>query len=143
MKKENEWFAGESEADGKQIITRGRLFLNPDDQCKTYPTRLEVQWLYKGDEKAMPTTDEEEVIDMLMNRLTTCLEQGGVALLTTVHIGAQQAVYSYYTRNVDEAVEVLERTFAKLPQLPINIGAENDPTWSDYREVLTKFGMNA
>ncbi len=139
MNRENEWFAGELEAEGQRIVTRGRLFIDP--KMLLYPYRIEVQWLYKGAEGGMPTTQESEQIDKALNSLTLALEEQQVALLTAIHIGAKQAIYMYYVQNIDRFSQTLDQVFGSLPPLPINIGAEKDANWDEYKAMLQKFGM--
>ena len=92
----NDWFAGESESDKGRIITRGRMFAENGNTSGVFRTRVEIQWKYKGETDGMPSADETEVIDRIMNLLTEALERSKIAILTAIHIGGKQGLL--YTR---------------------------------------------
>ena len=80
----NDWFAGESESDKGRIITRGRMFAENGNTSGLFRTRVEIQWRYKGETDGMPSADETEVIDRIMNLLTESLERSKIAILTAI-----------------------------------------------------------
>lgn len=137
----NEWFAGESEAEGMQIITRGRMFLQSLKESGRYPVRMEIQWVYRSDSKGMPLPEETDLLEKSMNLLTDVLEEASVAVLTAVYIGAGQALYVYYTGQFREMSALINKTWSDFPELPIKIGMGSDPEWSDYLGMLDKFGI--
>ncbi len=140
MEKDNEWFVGESDADGKRIVTRGRLFRRKPG-ITHYKMRVEIVWQYKPDATGMPTPDETLRIDDVMNSLCDALEKDGLAHLTAIHIGAGHSVFVYYTRNIDDFSTRLDETLGRHPVLPIRIGAAPDENWSEYNEMLSRFSL--
>ena len=140
--KYNEWFAGESESDRGKIITRGRMFARDDHASETFLTRVEIQWEYRGEKDGMPSADETEVIDRIMNLLTESLEKSKIAILTAIHVGGKQALYVYYTQKLETFSERVNELLGRLPALPIRIGASADPDWSDYKQMLERFGIS-
>jgi len=138
----NDWFAGESESDKGRIITRGRMFAENGNTSGVFRTRVEIQWKYKGETDGMPSAAETEVIDRIMNLLTEALERSKIAILTAIHIGGKQALYVYYTQELQAFSGKVNELLGKLPSLPIQIGATGDPDWTDYKQMLKKFGIN-
>lgn len=138
----NEWFAGESESDSGRLITRGRMFADSGNVSGLFRTRVEIQWKYQGETDGMPSPEETDVIDRIMNLLTESLEKSGTAILTAIHIGAGQALYVYYTQELQAFSGRVNELLGKLPALPIQIGAIEDPDWTDYKQMLEKFGIN-
>lgn len=137
----NEWFAGESESDNGRIITRGRMFAEEGNTERLFRTRVEVQWKYKGEMDGMPSPEETDIIDRIMNLLTESLERSEIAILTAIHIGAGQALYVYYTQELQAFSGRVNELLEKLPLLPIKIGAAEDPDWTEYKQMLEKFGI--
>lgn len=140
MEKDNEWFVGESDADGKRIVTRGRLFRQKPD-ITHYKMRVEIVWQYKPDATGMPMPNETLRIDNVMNSLCDALEKDELAYLTAIHIGAGHSVFVYYTRNIDDFSTRLDETLGCYPVLPIRIGATPDENWSEYNEMLSRFSL--
>lgn len=139
----NEWFAGKSESDRGNIITRGRLFVEEESNIfNLFNIRIEVQWAYKGEKDGMPSAHETDVIDRIMILLTESLEKSNIAILTAIHIGGGQAVYVYYSQEIEAFSERVNELLGRLPVLPVKIGAEEDPEWSDYKSLLKKFGID-
>ena len=95
-----------------------------------------------GETDGMPSADETEVIDRIMNLLTESLERSKIAILTAIHIGGKQALYVYYTQELQAFSGKVNELLGKLPSLPIQIGATGDPDWTDYKQMLKKFGIN-
>ena len=77
-----------------------------------------------------------------MNLLTEALERSKIAILTAIHIGGKQALYVYYTQELQALSGKVNELLGKLPSLPIQIGATGDPDWTDYKQMLKKFGIN-
>lgn len=77
-----------------------------------------------------------------MNLLTESLEKSGIAILTAIHIGGGQALYVYYTQELQAFSGRVNELLGHLPALPVQIGAVEDTDWTDYKQMLEKFGIN-
>ena len=140
MEKNIEWFVGEAESDSGRIVTRGRMFPAAPDKS-VYKMRVEIVWQYKPDQTAMPLPDETVRMDDAMNSLCEAMEEDRLAWLTAIHIGGGCAVFVYYTRDIDVFSGRLDETLGKYPPLPIQVGAALDPSWHEYKEMLSRFSL--
>ena len=59
------------------------------------------------------------------------------ALMTGIFTGAGQRDWVFYTFSTDVFGSYLNRALAKLPLLPLEIYAENDPELAAYDEMLS------
>ena len=141
MQTSNEWFVADAENEGKPLIVRGRLFLDTMRQSGRFATRIALVWQYGGDSKGMPTDKETQGLDLLNEQLRQALEADGVAVLTAIFIGNRTARYEYYGTSAEAFGQVVEQTFAAYPPLPVQIGAESDPQWSRYIEMIEQFAI--
>ncbi len=142
MQLSNEWFVANTESEGKSLVVRGRLFLDTARQSGQFPTRIAIVWDYSGDSQGMPTDKEAQVLDLLNEQLRNALEEKEIAILTAIFIGNKQARYEYYGTTVEEVAQTVDTTFANYPQLPIRIGAKNDPDWKGYITTIQMFAGN-
>ncbi len=142
MQLSNEWFVANSENEGKPLVVRGRLFLDPVRQSGNFPTRIAIVWDYTGTPDEMPTDKESQVLDILNEQLRNALEENGVAVLTAIFIGNKQARYEYYGTTVEEVAQTVDTAFANYPQLPVRIGAKSDPDWKGYIATIEMFAGN-
>ncbi len=142
MQFSNEWFVANTENEGKPLIVRGRLYLNTARQSGRFTTRIAIVWDYTGDTQGMPSDKETQVLDLLNEQLRNALEEKGIAVLTAIYIGNQQARYEYYGTTVEEVAQIVDTTFANYPQLPVRIGAKNDPDWEGYITTIQLFAGN-
>ena len=135
MQTSNEWFVADAENEGKPLIVRGRLFLDTVRQSGRFATRIALVWQYGGDSKGMPTDKETQGLDLLNEQLRQALEADGVAVLTAIFIGNRTARYEYYGTSAEAFGQVVEQP------LPVQIGAESDPQWSRYIEMIEQFAI--
>ncbi len=140
MEKNIEWFVGEVESDDGRIVTRGRMFRTMPDK-KTYKMRVEIIWRYKPDRDSMPLPNETVRMDDAMNSLCETMEEDRLAWQTAIHIGGGCAVFVYYTRDIDAFSGRLDKTLGKYSPLPIQVGAALDPSWHEYKEMLSRFSL--
>lgn len=138
----NEWFAAEAETEtGKKILVNGRMFTDNVRESGEYPMRMEIQWSYKGSADGLPTPEETEIIDRIMDISRSALENSRTAILTSMQTGCGQALYTFYTQNIDRFSEKINDILSKLPPLPIKIGAEKDEKWDAHTALVQKFAL--
>ncbi len=136
MQQSNEWFATAENTDMGIVIVRGRLHLDTARTSGHYPSRVEIQWQIKGDDKGMPTDTEAEVIDRIMGIACESLERSNTALLTAIHTGARQVRYTFYATGANALADKVQTLFAAFGKLPIRIGAVSDPDWTTYIALI-------
>ena len=99
--------------------------------------RMEVTWRYEADEKGMPKIDKEAMImEEVENRLRTAMEKDKLAILTGIYTGQGKREWIFITRNLNAFGERLNDALSGLPQLPIEIYAEDDPDNEEYKNLL-------
>lgn len=134
----DKWFTAISEnEDGSYTFISGRSDIDAFINSKKMKQRMEVTWRYEADEKGMPKIDKEAMImEEVENRLRTAMEKDKLAILTGIYTGQGKREWIFITRNLNAFGERLNDALSGLPQLPIEIYAEDDPDNEEYKNLL-------
>lgn len=134
----DKWFTALSEnEDGSYTFISGRCDIEGFINSKKMKQRMEVTWRYEPDEKGMPKIDKEaQIMEEVENRLRTAMEKDKLAILTGIYTGQGKREWIFIARNVNAFGERLNNALAGLPQLPIEIYAEDDPDNEEYKSLL-------
>ena len=134
----DKWFTAISEnEDGSYTFISGRSDIDAFINSKKMKQRMEVTWRYEADEKGMPKIDKEaKIMEEVENRLRTALEKDKLAILTGIYTGQGKREWIFITRNLNAFGERLNDALRGLPQLPIEIYAEDDPDNEEYKNLL-------
>lgn len=134
----DKWFTAISEnEDGSYTFISGRSDIDAFINSKKMKQRMEVTWRYEADEKGMPKIDKEAMImEEVENRLRTAMEKDKLAILTGIYTGQGKREWIFITRNLNAFGERLNDALCGLPQLPIEIYAEDDPDNEEYKNLL-------
>ncbi|MGL4292821.1 MAG: DUF695 domain-containing protein [Bacteroidales bacterium] len=142
MKEESKnWFVSTSELDSQQIITKGRRHLQDVIRSGEFNERIEIEWSYKPLPGGMPSEEQDKLMNEVAFKLTEAEEADKTAYLTAIYTGREKFIMVFYTRNIDQFAQTLHKALDAYEQLPIQIGRIEDPTWSDYKEMLERNGM--
>ncbi len=141
MQLSNEWMAYADNTDMGVVVVRGRLHMDAVRLSGNYTIRVEMQWLFRGDDKGTPTDVESEVIERVMNIVCDAVERSNVAVLTAIHTGAGQVRYVFYATSVDAFSQSVQPLLQRLGNLPLRIAAVVDENWSDYTGMIARQAM--
>lgn len=132
------WFTAISEnEDGSYTFISGRSGIDEFIESGKMKNRLEVTWRFAADEKGMPADDKEaQVMEEVEERLRKAMEKDKLAILTGIYTGQGKRDWIFIARNVNAFGERLNDALSGLPQLPIEIYAEEDPDNEEYKSLL-------
>ena len=134
-----EWFTMPAvDADGKTIIVTGRRDVDKFRSKERYCIRVEVSMPYTpAGELGFPDEPTAELLDNATEAMQAELKGKNTAIMTGIYTGAGLRNWIFYTFSTDVFGSFLNRALAKLPTLPLEIYAENDPDWAEYDEMMS------
>lgn len=138
MQLTDKWFTALSDnEDGTYTFISGRSDIDAFIQQGKLKERLEITWTYEADEKGLPAIDKEaQIMEAVEERLRTAMEKDKLAILTGIYTGQGKRQWIFIARNTHAFGERLNEALAGLPQLPIEIYAEQDPENDEYKSLL-------
>lgn len=139
MASKNNWFTVPAvNEQGQTIIVTGRFDVDAYRAKPKNCIRVEVSMKYKSaGELGFPDDDTAELLEQATDAMQAELKGKTTALMTGIFTGAGQRDWVFYTFSTDVFGSYLNRALAKLPRLPLEIYAENDPEWAAYDEMLS------
>ncbi|WP_193215178.1 DUF695 domain-containing protein [Luteolibacter marinus] len=122
---------------GDVALIRYRLPVLGGSEVPGYPWRLAVLWPYaECDSGALPTREANEAMNVFEERLFEALGHDNHAVWVAVLTfdGARQWVF--YTSDVSECGRRLAAMPHEERSYPIELEADEDPTWTYLRESI-------
>ncbi|MBD5177536.1 MAG: DUF695 domain-containing protein [Bacteroidales bacterium] len=138
MAAKNEWFTiPTTDDEGHTIIVTGRLDVEKFRSRERNNIRIEITLPYTpAGELGFPDDATAKLMEEVTDAFQAALKGKNTAILTGIYTGAGERNWVFYTFSTDVFNSFLNRTLAPFPLLPLNIYAENDPTWAEYDEML-------
>lgn len=127
------WTAPATDDTGDLVMVSGRRDVARFRNNPRFKIRIEVTWKY-GD-SGMPSVADSELMEQAQEAFTETFGQDPVAVLTGVYTGGGERNWIFYTLSTNIFGRKLNEALSHLPQLPLNIYAENDPDWEEYAEM--------
>lgn len=122
--------------DGNTIIVTGRLDVDAYRARERNNIRVEVSLPYtSGGSLGFPDDNTAELLEKITDSFMDNLKGKNTALLTGIYTGAGRRDWVFYTFSTESFNGFLNRAMADFPLLPLNIYAENDPSWAEYDEM--------
>lgn len=134
---EDRWFVAEGSFQDKPVIMRVRGHLKHLVGHWRYPRRMTVKWTIEHEIAAgLPSGGELERMTGFEERLLDALEDDvqAIAIAVVTFDGAREWIF--YTSNLDESLDRINRTFANEPPYPIEVIYVEDPSWAEYVGIL-------
>lgn len=133
----NDWWTAPAEAaDGRLIMVSGRRDIQDFRNNPKFSIRIEVSWPYSNASSAgMPCDDDAKIMEQATDSLQAVLGADPVAVMTGIFTGAGRRDWVFYTLSTHIFQKKLNEALAPLPLLPLEITAENDPSWQAYAEM--------
>ncbi len=136
MAKEEDWWTSPTESEsGKLIMVTGRRDVDLFMSNPKFNIRIEITWKYDGDASGMPDKTTSETMEKVQDALQTMFIKDPVAVLTGIYTGDNERNWVYYTLSTHIFGRKLNEALSEFALLPIEIYAENDPEWHEYREM--------
>ena len=136
MKLKDEWWTAPTQADnGKTVIVTGRDGVEEAMNSGKYDDRIEITWKYNADSSGMPLDEDSKLIGEVDDALREAFKKEKACILTGIYTGDGRRDWIFYTKNPRIFNSVLNRALADFPLLPIELYAEKDSEWEEYREM--------
>ncbi len=137
MAAKNEWFTIPTTDDaGNTIIVTGRVDVDKFRSRERNNIRVEVTLPYTpAGPLGFPDEATAKTMEEITDALQAALKGKNTAILTGIYTGAGQRNWVFYTFSTDVFNSFLNRALADFPLLPLQIYAENDPSWAEYDEM--------
>lgn len=134
MKAGDEWWTSPTESgNGRLVIVTGRDGVDALRLSGKYRYRVELTWRYPCGDDGMPSREESELMEQADEALkTTFRKEHKAGVITGIYTGDGQRDWVIYTPSLKLFGSVLNRALSALPQLPLEISAEEDPQWEEY-----------
>ncbi|MDE6040269.1 MAG: DUF695 domain-containing protein [Muribaculaceae bacterium] len=137
MASKNEWFTiPTTDDDGNTIIVTGRADVEKFRSRERNSIRVEVTYPYTpAGPLGFPDEETSKVLEEVTDAFQAALKGKNTAILTGIYTGAGQRNWVFYTFSTEVFNSFLNRALAPFPMLPLQIYAENDPSWAEYDEM--------
>ena len=129
------WTSPLEDENGNLIMVTGRGDIGTFRSNPKYRIRVTVTIPYKAIPSGMPTDDEADLLQAIVDSFDTVLKADPVAVLTGIYTGAGERQMVFYTLSTNIFNKKLNLALEQFPLLPLTITAENDPDWEEYDEM--------
>ncbi len=132
----DDWWTTPTESDnGKLIMVTGRRNLESAMASGKYNDRIEITWKYRPDDNGMPDFETSSLMEKVTDAIKSILKKDKAAIITGIYTGDGQRNWIFYTFNTRIFQHLLNKALAGFELLPIEIYAEKDPEWLEYKEM--------
>lgn len=132
----DEWWTTPTESDnGNLIMVTGRRNVEPAMNSGKFNDRIEITWKYQPDKGGMPDFDTSSLMEQVTDAINSIFKKDEAAVMTGIYTGDGQRNWVLYTLNPRKFQYMLNQALAKFELLPIEIYAEKDPDWLEYKEM--------
>lgn len=130
------WWSFPAEGDsGKTVIVTGRDDIDSFRDSGKYIYRVSVGWRYNALPDGIPEEGESLLMEQATDALLAAFKKDRVAVMTGIYTGDGRRDWIFYTKNLKIFSVVFNKALEPLDQMPLEIEAEEDGDWSEYREM--------
>lgn len=133
--KERWWSAPTEAENGRTIIVTGRDYMDEIIAKGKFIFRVTVSWDYNALPSGMPEDADARLMEEATDALIAEFKKDKVAYLTGIYTGDGRRDWVFYTHNLNIFGRVFNRALAQIDRMPLQIEAESDPEWGEYREM--------
>ncbi|MCM1291409.1 MAG: DUF695 domain-containing protein [Prevotella sp.] len=138
MSKERWWtYPAEGES-GKTIIVTGHDYLDKIIDKGKHKYRIDIDWRYESLPNGMPDDDTAELMGQATDALMAECKKDTAAVMTGIYTGEGIRTWVFYTTSLVIFGKILNRALADLPTLPLEIRAEEDADWEEYKHMRSE-----
>jgi hypothetical protein len=132
---DGQWFLAQAGTREEPIMIRARSDILPLLPAKSLSMRIVVGWsCWSPNQFGLPSSDDYAEITAFEETLLSHLEEG--AILAFTHTTGGVVEYNFYTADTEWFLDRLNEALEDTPPVPIEIGAEEDPDWTEYRSLM-------
>src|SRR5262245_38660035 len=133
------WATATSTNGKRKILFRYVMHVPAGVDPAEFPNLLVVVWPYSSANDGRmpdgPTNDQQITFEDLVDPALTNSDN---AHLVWVRTGEDEKVWWWYSRDINEALEIINQVLADQPRFPIEIEKDSDPDWSAWREFVNE-----
>ena len=138
------WRLAQGKLRGLPIYYRVRTGLESKISPQSHPERFYITWSFEGEnESGLPdesiNSQMAEFEDALMDRLG----KEDLCIIYSICTYNSAREWTAYTSSSERTVEAFNEVASAFGRLPIELRAEDDPQWEDYRQLLRKLGIES
>ena len=134
------WFIAQGELEDLPTFVRGRAGLGDLREHPALSTRLTIRWDYACNDDGLPDAEASSALEAFENTVVSALESDGLAILTIVFTHGGCRLWTLYASDIEEVSRRLNEVLPHDPPLPIQMSAEEDPSWNEYRKLIEGTG---
>ena len=136
MKISNEWWTAPTESEnGRLVMVTGRRDMEQVMSSGKYNDRVEVTWKYEGEANGMPDKPTSMLMEEVTESLQAVFKKDPVAIMTGIYTGDDERNWVFYVKNMHIFGHRFNQALEQFDLLPIDLYAEKDPDWEEYREM--------
>jgi len=142
MNTEQWWTSPLESENGRIIMVTGRADVRKFRDNPKFSIRVDITLPYDSKPDGMPTDAAAITLETVLENIRAELDKDPVAILTGIYTGDGERNMVFYTLSTNIFNKKLNSALAALPLLPLQITAENDPTWAEYTEMRSLSEIN-
>lgn len=100
-----------------------------------YKFRIDISWEYDSLPDGMPDNTSAAILEQFTDALQTEFHKDPVAVMTGIYTGDGKRDWVFYTLNLRIFSKVFNRALEPLDIIPLQINAEEDADWEEYRHM--------
>ena len=132
---DGQWFLAQGGTPEEPTIIRARSDILPLLPAESLTTRVVVSWNCRAPNAfGLPSSDDYGEIATFEETLVSHLEEGAVLAFTYTTAGV--VVFFFFLCVFEWFIERLNEALDDKPPMPIEIRAEDDPDWEEYRSLM-------
>lgn len=137
LKFTNDWWTAPADGEkGELIMVTGRRDMQPVIATGKYNIRVEVTWRYTPIASGMPDDELAKMLERVTDAFNSTFdEKKPITFMTGIYTGAGERNWVFYTSSLNIFQSQINRALADFELLPIEVSAENDSDWCEYREM--------
>ncbi len=136
MRVVDEWWTSPTESEnGKLIMVTGRRGVESVMQSGKFNDRVEISWKYDSDDSGMPDKETAMLMEAVDESLKKTFKKDPIAVITGIYTGDGERNWVMYVKNTNIFNNYLNKALAQFPLLPLELYAEKDPEWEEYKEM--------
>lgn len=132
----DEWWTAPTESEnGNLIMVTGRKKIDPAMNSGKYNDRIEITWKYTPDKQGMPDFKTSSLMEEVNEAINKAFSRDQTAIVTGIYTGDGERNWILYTLNPRKFQYQFNKALEGFELLPIEIYAEKDPDWQEYKEM--------
>lgn len=133
--KERWWSAPMEGEHGATVIVTGRDYMEKQMESGKFPNLIRVSWKYNALPDGFPEPQDAELMGRVNDALQEEFKKDKVAFMVAIYTGEGRRDWLFYTGNLNIFGKVFNRALEDIETIPIEIEAQADPDWDEYREM--------